>query len=44
MGFVSKVGFTDQAHLSHELISVTGRPPVSFARTVTRIKHGEIVK
>lgn len=38
-----EMGFTDQAHLSHEFVSVTGRAPNSFAEKVKQIEHGNLV-
>ena len=40
----AEMGFTDQAHLSHEFSTLTGRSPNSFAEKVKRIEHGELVK
>jgi AraC-like DNA-binding protein len=40
----AEMGFTDQAHLTHEFVSVTKRSPNSFAEKVSRIKHGKLVK
>ena len=40
----AEMGFTDQAHLAHELYSLTGRSPNSFAEKIKLIKHGDIVK
>ena len=40
----AEMGFTDQAHLSHEFSALTGRTPHSFAEKVKRIEHGELVK
>ncbi|CAN5275044.1 hypothetical protein BH10ACI1_BH10ACI1_16670 [soil metagenome] len=37
-------GFSDQAHLTHEFVSVTKRSPNSFAEKVSHIKHGNLVK
>lgn len=37
-------GFADQAHLSHEFSTLTGRTPNSFARKVRKIECGELVK
>jgi AraC-like DNA-binding protein len=37
------MGFTDQAHLNHEFVSVTGRSPNSFAEKVKQIEHGNLV-
>ena len=38
------MGFTDQSHLTREFASITGRSPNSFAESVKRIEHGNIVK
>ncbi len=40
----AEMGFTDQAHLTHEFSTLTGRSPNSFADKVKRIEHGELVK
>ncbi len=40
----AEMGFTDQAHLAHELFILTGRSPNSFAEKVKLIEHGDIVK
>lgn len=39
----AEMGFTDQAHLTHEFVSVTGRSPNSFAEKVKQIEHGNLV-
>jgi AraC-like DNA-binding protein len=39
-----EMGFTDQSHLTREFSSITGRSPNSFAESVKRIEHGNIVK
>jgi AraC-like DNA-binding protein len=39
----AEMGFTDQSHLAHEFVSVTGRSPNSFAEKVKQIKHGDLV-
>lgn len=39
----AEMGFTDQAHLSREFVSVTGRSPISFAEKVKQIEHGDLV-
>lgn len=36
-------GFADQAHLTHEFSSLTGRSPKSFAEKVKEIDHGDLV-
>lgn len=36
-------GFADQAHLTHEFASLTGRSPTSFAEKVKEIDHGDLV-
>lgn len=38
------MGFTDQSHMTREFASITGRSPNSFAESVKRIEHGNIVK
>jgi len=40
----AEMGFTDQAHLTHEFSMLTGRSPNSFAERVKRIEHGEFSK
>jgi transcriptional regulator GlxA family with amidase domain len=40
----AEMGFTDQAHLTHEFSTLTGRSPNSFAEKVRRIRHGELIK
>lgn len=40
----AETGFADQSHLTHELISVTGRSPASFAKIIKRVEHGAIIK
>lgn len=40
----AEMGFADQAHLTHEFVSVTKRSPNSFAEKVRHIKHGNLVK
>jgi len=40
----AEMGFADQAHLTHEFVSVTKRSPNSFAEKVSHIKHGNLVK
>ncbi len=40
----AEMGFADQAHLTHEFSTLTGRSPNSFAEKVKRIEHGELVK
>lgn len=39
----AEMGFTDQSHLVHEFVSVTGRSPNSFAEKVKQIEHGNLV-
>jgi AraC-like DNA-binding protein len=39
----AEMGFTDQSHLSHEFVSVTGRSPNSFADKVKQIDHGDLI-
>jgi methylphosphotriester-DNA--protein-cysteine methyltransferase len=40
----SELGFSDQAHLSRELVSLTGRPPNRFAHDLAAIEHGLLVE
>jgi len=40
----AEMGFTDQSHLTHEFVSVTKRSPNSFAKKVSHIKHGKLIK
>ena len=40
----AEMGFADQAHLSHEFSSLTGRSPNSFAEKVKHITHGNLIK
>jgi AraC-like DNA-binding protein len=40
----AELGFTDQSHLTREFVSVTKRSPNSFAKKVSQIKHGNLVK
>jgi AraC-like DNA-binding protein len=37
-------GFSDQAHLGHELARVIGRTPSSFERALRAIEHGSLVR
>jgi AraC-like DNA-binding protein len=39
----AEMGFTDQAHLTREFVSVTGRSPNSFAEKVKQIEHGNLI-
>lgn len=39
----AELGFTDQAHLSRECASLTGRSPKSFTEKVREIQHGNLV-
>lgn len=39
----AELGFTDQAHLSRECASLTGRSPKSFTEKVREIEHGNLV-
>ncbi len=39
-----EIGFSDQSHLSHELTNMTGATPLSFAKRITDIEHGVIIK
>lgn len=43
-GRAAEMGFTDQAHLAHEFVSLTRRSPNSFAKRVKQIEHGNLVK
>jgi AraC-like DNA-binding protein len=40
----AECGFADQAHLTREFSRLTGRAPNSFAATVERIEHGDLIK
>lgn len=40
----AEMGFSDQSHLTHEFSSVTKRTPISFAKKVSKIDHGNLVK
>ncbi len=40
----ANMGFADQAHMSRELATLTGRPPHSFAKQVRTIFHGDLAK
>lgn len=40
----AEMGFADQAHLTHEFVSVTKRSPNSFAEKVKEIEHGNLIK
>jgi len=40
----AEMGFADQVHLTHEVSTLTGRSPNSFAERVKRIEHGEFLK
>lgn len=40
----AELGFSDQAHLAHEFVSLTKRSPNSFAEKVRKIDHGNLVK
>jgi methylphosphotriester-DNA--protein-cysteine methyltransferase len=37
------MGFGDQAHLAHEVSSITGNSPKALARKVKKIDHGTLV-
>jgi AraC-like DNA-binding protein len=39
----AEMGFADQAHLTHEFSSLSGRSPKSFAEKVKKIDHGDLV-
>lgn len=40
----AEMGFTDQAHLTHEISIVTGSSPSRFAERIKKIEHGELIK
>lgn len=40
----AEMGFTDQAHLTHEISTVTGSSPNRFAEGIKKIEHGELIK
>lgn len=40
----AEFGFADQSHLTHEFSRLTGRAPNSFAATIERIEHGDLIK
>lgn len=40
----AELGFADQAHLTHEFVSITNRSPGSFAANLSGVVHGELVK
>lgn len=40
----AELGFADQAHLSHEFVSITHRSPTSFAENIGDVAHGELIK
>jgi transcriptional regulator GlxA family with amidase domain len=40
----AETGFSDQAHLVHEFVSVTKRSPRDFADKVRQISHGKLLK
>jgi len=40
----AELGFADQAHMTHEFVSITNRSPKSFAESLSDISHGELVK
>jgi AraC-like DNA-binding protein len=40
----ANLGFADQSHLSHEVVSLTNRSPSSFAENVSKIRHGHIIE
>jgi AraC-like DNA-binding protein len=37
-------GYADQAHMTREFVSLTGRPPVSFAEMLARFEHGKMAR
>lgn len=39
-----EMGFTDQAHLTREFASITGRSPKSFAENVKKIGFGDLIE
>jgi AraC-like DNA-binding protein len=39
----AEMGFADQAHLTHEFSSLSGRSPKAFAEKVKKIDHGKLV-
>jgi len=40
----AELGFADQAHLSHEFVSITHRSPGSFAKSLRDVAHGDLIK
>jgi len=40
----AEMGFTDQAHLTKELSSLTGRSPKSFEKSIKDIEHDDLIK
>ncbi len=40
----AELGFADQAHMTHEFVSITNRSPKSFAESLRDISHGELIK
>lgn len=40
----AELGFADQAHLTHEFVSITNRSPKSFAESLSDISHGDLIK
>lgn len=40
----AELGFSDQAHLTHEFVSITNRSPKSFAEKLRDVAHGELIK
>lgn len=40
----AEMGFADQAHLTNEFSTLTGRSPNSFAERVKKIEYGKLVK
>ncbi len=43
-GTAAELGFADQSHLTHEFTALTSRSPNSFARKLSHIRHGRLVK
>ncbi len=40
----AELGFADQAHMTHEFISITHRSPKSFAKNLRDVAHGDLIK
>ena len=43
-GRAAELGFADQAHLTHEFVSITNRSPKSFAESLRDVAHGDLIK